>query len=142
MTHPKRIFPLAGLLAAALLAGCAQTPIVGGGKEAPTPHPRADAVAPDPAQMALKDALESYNNGDYNGAIKRLGSNDIAKGSKNLQLSALKYTAFSYCVTARPVLCRQQFDKALKLDPTFDLDTGENGHPLWGPVFARARKAK
>ncbi|MEO7497433.1 MAG: TssQ family T6SS-associated lipoprotein [Massilia sp.] len=142
MILTNRFAPLAGLLAAALLAGCAHTPF-GGGKETPGSHPRADAVAPsDPAQIALKEGLDAYNNGDYNGAIKKLAAPDIAKGSKAIQLSALKYTAFSYCVTSRPVPCRQQFDKALKLDPGFELEAGENGHPLWGPVFAKAKKAK
>lgn len=141
MTLTIRFAPLACLLAAALLAGCANTPF-GGGKEAPTSHPRADAVLADPAQTALKEGLDAYNNGDYNGAIKKLAAPEIARGSKAIQLSALKYTAFSYCVTSRPVPCRQQFDKALKLDPSFELEAGENGHPLWGPVFAKAKKGK
>jgi hypothetical protein len=45
-------------------------------------------------------------------------------------------------VTSRQTLCRQQFDKALKLDPSFDLEPGEHGHPLWGPVFTKAKKGK
>jgi hypothetical protein len=48
--------------------------------------------------------------------------------------------AFSYCVSARQALCKQQFEKALKLDPAFSLAPGEHGHPLWGPVFERAAK--
>jgi hypothetical protein len=50
--------------------------------------------------------------------------------------------AFSYCVTSRQTLCRQQFEKALKIDPAFDLAPGEKGHPLWGAVFDRAKKRK
>jgi hypothetical protein len=57
-------------------------------------------------------------------------------------VTALKYTAFSYCVTSRPAQCRQAFDKALKLDPAFELAPGEYGHPLWGPVFAKAKKER
>lgn len=101
----------------------------------------APVLAPD--QQALKEGIDLYNNGDYNAAIKRLSAVDIvASGSKATQLSALKYTAFSYCLTQRQTLCRQQFEKAFKLDPTFDLAPGEAGHPLWGPMFARAKKAK
>jgi len=153
MMDTKHIPTLAALLAAALLAGCAQTPVSANGKE-PPPHPRADvarheprteaaapAVPADPAQAALRDGIAAYNNGDYKGAIKKLGASEIAKSSKANQLIAIKYTAFSYCVTRRPGPCRQQFDKALKLDPGFELETGENGHPLWGPVFARAKRA-
>jgi hypothetical protein len=57
-------------------------------------------------------------------------------------VTALKYTAFSYCVTSRPAQCRQAFDKALRLDPSFQLAPGEYGHPLWGPVFAKAKKER
>jgi hypothetical protein len=44
-------------------------------------------------------------------------------------------------VTSRPGPCRETFDKALRLDPSFDLAPGEHGHPLWGPVFTKARQA-
>jgi hypothetical protein len=139
----RTIVPLAGLLGAALLTGCAQLPF-GGGTVPAAKHPRADSVpvAVDPSQAALKEGIAMYNNGDFNGAIKRLGSADVTGGSKATQLAALKYSAFSYCVTSRQTLCRQQFDKALKLDPSFDLEPGEHGHPLWGPVFTKAKKAR
>jgi hypothetical protein len=159
MTHTKRLSALTSLLGAILLAGCAQTPTTAdAGKTPPTHNVRADAAAPqhrgapptpaaDPvqaaqaAQAALRDGIEAYNNGDYNAAIRKLCAPEIAGSSKANQLSAIKYTAFSYCVSGRPRQCRQQFDKALRIDPAFKLDTGEDGHPLWGPVYARARKA-
>ena len=155
MMHSKPITTLACLLAAVLLAGCAQTPIVGSGNEPPStprpaeavvhhPHtePAGRAIPADPVQLALRDGIEAFDNGDYNGAIKKLRAAEIAKSSKANQLIAIKYTAFSYCVSGRPRQCRQQFDKALKLDPAFELGSGETGHPLWGPVFARAKKSK
>lgn len=107
-----------------------------------TESARAESAKLSPDQAALKDGIDLYNNGDYNAAIKRLGTPEITSGPKATQLAALKYTAFSYCVTSRPTLCRQQFKKALKLDPGFDLAPGEYGHPLWGPVFTRAKKGK
>jgi hypothetical protein len=116
----------------------------------PTPTPTPTVVAPTPAipvvteTSVLKEGIAQYNNGDFNGAIKRLSSaNEIwgPGGSKAVQLDALKYLAFSYCVTGRQVLCRAQFEKALKLDPAFDLAPGEKGHPLWGPAFVKAQKA-
>jgi hypothetical protein len=141
------------LLATALLAGCAGFP----GTEPSKPvavqkPPRADsprstpapAVAPQlaPDQLALREGIEFYNSGKYNEAIKRLSANEIANSSREVQLSAIKHTAFSYCVTQRQLQCRQQFDKALKLDPNFQLAPGENGHPLWTPVFLKAKKEK
>ncbi len=93
-------------------------------------------------QGALKDGIELYNKGSYNEAIKRLAAPEIALGTKADKVQALKYTAFSYCVTSRQTLCRQQFEKAFKLDPSFDLQPGEHGHPLWTPQFEKAKKAK
>lgn len=122
-------------------------------KTSPTPPPKASeqkAAPPIPApapvpppKSALSEGIELYDAGDYNGAIKHLStSSEIWKGDKASQITALKFMAFSYCVTGRQTLCRQQFEKALKLDRSFDLAAGEKGHPLWGPAFDRARKAK
>jgi hypothetical protein len=159
MKHIAHIAPLAFAL---LLAGCETMPGQAGSAPAATdskpnsaaaapapgvkPGPAAAAAAPVPAPVvnadlvALKEGLALYNNGDYPGAIKRLSAPEIAGGSKATQLSALKHLAFSYCVTNRQPLCRQQFEKAFKLDPAFDLATGEHGHPLWGPAFKRVKK--
>ncbi len=90
--------------------------------------------------MALSEGIALYNDGDFNGAIRKL--NTVKGAEKPVQLSAYKYSAFSYCVTGRKVACRHQFEKALKLDPNFDLEPGEKGHPLWGPVFARVKAKK
>ena len=116
--------------------GTSARPASGGQNVAPV---AAAAPALNPEQQALKEGIELYNKGDFNDAIKRLGANEISNGSRAGQLSALKYTAFSYCVTNRATLCRQTFEKAFKLDPSFDLTAGEHGHPLWGKVFLRAK---
>jgi hypothetical protein len=128
---------LFALAAACAAAGCASTGTAGG---AGVPSSAAPASASSPPS-GLAEGIALYNKGDYNGAIKRLGQADVTAGPKAMQLAGLKYSAFSYCVTARQVLCRQQFDKALKIDPAFDLAAGEYGHPLWGPVFVKAKKA-
>ena len=149
---------------ASLLAGCADlSPYFA--STPPQPHPRAEAVlakapapapataqapapaavpvpAPQPASgdpRALREGIRLYENGDYNAAIRRLSSPELANAPVRTRVAALKYTAFSYCVSKRAALCQQAFEKALKLDPGFDLAPGENGHPLWGPAFARAK---
>lgn len=119
-------------------------------KPAPQPAPAPIEPAPHPAPVinadvqALKDGMALYNDGDYNGAIKKLSnSTEIWNGhNKTIQVSALKYMAFSYCVTSRTQLCRQQFERAFKIDPSFNLMPSEIGHPIWGPVFLKAKKAK
>ncbi len=103
------------------------------------PNPPGGARGGD-EQQALRDGIDLYNKGQYNDAIKRLAAPEIGAGSRASQVQALKYTAFSYCVTSRQTLCRQSFEKAFKLDGSFDLQAGEHGHPLWGPAFARAKK--
>src|SRR5450830_1161638 len=130
----NRFLILSIALTVLTLAGCASTTAQG-----PTAAAPAAAATSPPSGPADGVALD--NKGDYTGAIKRLGQADVATGPKAVQLAGLKYSAFSYCVTARQMLCRQQFDKALKIDPAFDLAAGEYGHPLWGPVFVKAKKA-
>jgi tetratricopeptide (TPR) repeat protein len=132
---------LSCLLASLLLTACADMSMpsfLGGGK-ANAAHSRAEPPARHGA-AALKEGIALYNQGDFDAAIARLSSNDIANGPVATRVTALKYTAFSYCVTKRPAQCKQAFERALKLDPSFELAPGESGHPMWGPVFARAKK--
>lgn len=163
--RPARPLVHAMLLAvmATLLGGCADFPLFDK-KPARTPsHPKATApvereappreAPPRPRERprerddtpapsaGLQEGIRLYNDGDYNGAIRRLSARDVNNGPLATRLLALKYMAFSYCVTSRPGPCRQAFDRALRLDPSFDLAPGEHGHPLWGPVFTRAKQA-
>ena len=149
---------LAGLAGTLILSGCDTIAPIIAPKPAPVAHKAPTPTPPRPApgtpgnpnppsagqadQGALKDGIELYNKGSYNEAIKRLAAPEIALGTKADRLQALKYTAFSYCVTSRQTLGRQQFEKAFKLDPAFDLQAGEHGHPLWTPQFEKAKKAK
>ncbi len=155
MNRSQPYLLLALLTSAALISGCAVAP----NAETPAPAPVASAPAKGgavkppssgtpmppavpvqtPDQIALNDGIELYNKGQFADAIKRLNGPEITSGSVPNQVRALKYLAFSYCVTNRGTLCRQQFEKAFKLDPAFDLAPGEHGHPLWGKMFARAK---
>jgi hypothetical protein len=164
MTTTRRL--AAGLACAFLLGGCAQYPIFDRSAPQTPGHPKATAVTeregppreparprepnrardtenttPRDASAGLRDGIRMYAEGDYNGAIRRLSARDVASGTVATRVTALKYTAFSYCVTSRPAQCRQAFDRALRLDPNFDLAPGEHGHPLWGPVFTRAKQS-
>lgn len=148
---------IAGLAGAAILSGCDTLQPLLDPKPAPKPVSAPSTPAPRPVvqhapaptapsassseQQALRDGIEAYNKGAYNDAIRRLSAPDISGGVRSTQVQAQKYMAFSYCVSGRQTLCRQAFDKAFRLDPGFDLGPGEHGHPLWGPAFAKARKA-
>ena len=50
-------------------------------------------------------------------------------------MRAHKYLAFIDCVSERIPACRDEFRKALRIDPGMELSTAEAGHPIWGPVF-------
>lgn len=151
---------LAGLTLALALAGCVQVAPVLGGKEPARAHPRADAVtarpdrtrapsrparaerpAPERAETALREGIDLFNDGDYNGAIRRLSGSEMNGADLRSRTAGLKYIAFSYCVTGRQLLCRESFVRAIRLDPNFNLATGEQGHPLWGPEFIAAKRA-
>ncbi|AIY39264.1 putative lipoprotein [Collimonas arenae] len=136
---------MAALLA---LAGCdGMDPAQKTAAPAATPSaaaPVAAVIAPEPPAppTALNEGIALYNKGSYSAAVKRLANApEIWTADIGFQTEALKYMAFSYCVTSRKKLCRQQFEKALRLDPNFDLAPGEKGHPLWGPAFNQAKRA-
>lgn len=160
-----RVASCTTIAALLLLGGCASD--VGGAHPAANAdHPRAEAVlnreSPreprrEPvrqpvreasqdtgrdASATLREGIRLYANGDFTGAIAKLDAPDIQAASLATRVSALKYTAFSYCVTQRPVPCRQAFDKALRLDANFALAPGEEGHPMWGPVYDKARASR
>jgi len=151
----QRSFSWIPVLVIAAVAGCASTPE---STTTPTPSatpsakPATPAPAPAPpkpdlrktaAEVQLDEGVALYDTGDFNGAIRRLTTgNDLWSGPVSLQVQGLKYLAFSYCVTNRVALCQQQFEKALKLDPAFDLPPTEKTHPIWGPAFLRAKNPK
>ena len=153
---------LAAILVVVGLAACATpprsttSPAPGSPTSSPVtsptaPAPAATPAAPPPptqqeldqaAQRELDEGIAVYDKGDYNAAIAKIGNSPaIAAASVPIRVNAHKYLAFSYCVTRRTTQCGQQFEAALKLDPAFDLTAGERGHPLWGPVFERVKKA-
>ena len=57
------------------------------------------------------------------------------------QVNAYKHLAFIQCANNRLAACREEFRKALTLDPALELSRAEAGHPVWGPIF-RSLKGK
>jgi hypothetical protein len=133
---------------------------------APSPAPSAGIIVADSSvdqpipqfskpewQLLLEDGIDSYESGAYGNAIRKLeeAAND-PQADKASRVRALKYLAFSYCVSPDPAqnrkipshltLCRQSFERALAIDPAFELAQVERGHPVWGKEFQAARNAK
>jgi len=98
--------------------------------EAPAPK-----VAPAPKRSPqLLAGIAAYDDGKHREAAKLLRS-AFPKLSRVEQVEAHKYLAFIECSLSRNSQCRDEFRKALSLDPAFDLTPAEAGHPLWGPIF-------
>lgn len=93
------------------------------------------------AAAAMVDGIRLYDNGDFEDAIARLSEPEIRSAPAPMRVEALKYIAFSHCVTQDLPDCRLAFDTALALDPDFALGRGEGCHPMWGPVFEQAKAA-
>jgi len=91
----------------------------------------------------LAAGIRSYESGDYEDA-QRLLQRSVDEGLtfKSDQINAHKYLAFVYCVSNEQSKCREEFRKVLELDPRFELDRSEAGHPIWGPVFRSVRSKK
>ncbi len=88
----------------------------------------------------LSIGLQQFDDGDYAESAKSLqGAIDLGLPNKE-RANAHKHLAFIHCASNRDRLCRDEFRKALALDPALDLAPAEAGHPLWGPVF-RSLKA-
>ena len=90
----------------------------------------------------LNYGVLSYEEGNYQASIMALqGVLETGLSGKPEQVKAYKYLAFIQCVSGREAMCRDYFKKALEIDPNFNLDAAEAGHPIWGPVF-RSVKSK
>ena len=95
-----------------------------------------------PTDKKLNYGVLSYEEGNYQASIMALqGVLQTGLSGKPEQVKAYKYLAFIQCVSGREAMCRDYFKKALEIDPNFNLDTAEAGHPIWGPAF-RSVKSK
>ena len=89
----------------------------------------------------LEEGVENYEEGNYRVAKRRLQFALEEGLSRPDRVKAHKYLAFIACVSSQQLTCREEFAIALELDPKFELDAAEAGHPIWGPMF-KSVKAK
>lgn len=93
-------------------------------------------VVSTPTDKKLNYGVLSYEEGNYQASITALqGVLDTGLSGKPEQVKAYKYLAFIQCVSGREAMCRDYFKKALEIDPNFNLNSAEAGHPIWGPAF-------
>ena len=89
----------------------------------------------------LAAGIKNYEDGKYSQATVNFQSALDAGLSEANQVKANKYLAFISCVSGRDRQCRAYFRRALELDPSFELEASEAGHPTWGPVFRSVKNA-
>jgi len=91
----------------------------------------------------LKFGVRAYEDAEYSYAAKLLQASLDAglRGAAN-RVRAHKYLAFLHCASNRIQQCRDEFRKALEIDPSFDLREDEAGHPVWGPAFRSVKGEK
>jgi len=134
-----RILKSFGAIAAGLmlLAGCATGPGADG------PNPLVAFFQGSPGEKSLSAGVKQFEEGEYPAAAKSLQS-AIEEGlsSTSDRTKAHKYLAFIHCVSGRLKQCQDEFRKALGIDPAFQLEASEAGHPIWGPEFRNAKAHK
>jgi tetratricopeptide (TPR) repeat protein len=92
------------------------------------------------ARESLAHGVEQYNAGKFAEASRSLtAALDHGQLTRPEQGSARKHLAFIYCTSGREPQCRDEFRKALEIDPGFELSAAEAGHPIWGPVYRDVR---
>ncbi|HTQ73492.1 MAG TPA: TssQ family T6SS-associated lipoprotein [Burkholderiales bacterium] len=91
----------------------------------------------------LQFGVRAYEDGELAYSAKLLQAGlDSGLRYKSDRVRAHKYLAFIHCASGRVPQCRDEFKKALDLDPSFDLREAEAGHPVWGPVFRSVKPTK
>ena len=116
----------------------------------PEPPPRiieqkpAPAVKPEPAgprrAPQVQSGITAYDNGNHKDAARLLRAALRSNLGVADQVEAHKYLAFIECSANNRTQCRNEFRRALKLDPSFDLTPAEAGHPVWGPIFRELKQ--
>jgi len=114
-------------LAALMLSGCANLPLSGYQRLSGKPY--------------YWQGIAFYEEGNYRAASRRFQFALEEGLVVSDRVQAHKYLAFIACVSGRQLTCREEFAIALKLDPSFELDEAEAGHPIWGPVYRSAKAA-
>jgi len=90
----------------------------------------------------FKLAMQQYEAGDYDESAKNFQGALRAGLSDKERVSAHKHLAFIHCAASRERQCRDEFRRALAVDPTLELDAAEAGHPVWGPIFRSVKAGR
>ena len=130
------------LLAAVLavgLTGCATEP---GRQFQQSLRELQEFFTPSKGRQTLSAGLKQYEEGQYDESLKNLQS-AIQQGlGERDRVTAHKHVAFIHCASNRVAQCRDEFKKALAVDPSMDLAPEEADHPVWGRVFRSVKAGR
>ncbi len=91
-------------------------------------------------EVQIRPIRESFMAGQYDAVITQVTNTPaLSTGSVPLHTTALKYKAFSECLTEAKRSCASTFEQILTLDSNFTLLPAEKSHPSWGPVFEQVQ---
>ena len=96
-------------------------------------------IQPSKGAASLAAGLRQYDEGEYAEAARNVQAAIDLGLSERERANAHKHLAFIHCASGRERACREEFRKALSVDPNLELTPAESGHPLWGPMFASLR---
>ncbi|WP_171815112.1 TssQ family T6SS-associated lipoprotein [Advenella kashmirensis] len=123
--NASRVFLLSGVLAAGVLTSACSL------------WSSSDSTALSSSEeVQIRPIRESFMAGQYDAVITQVTNTPaLSTGSVPLHTTALKYKAFSECLTEAKRSCASTFEQILTLNPNFTLLPAEKSHPSWGPVF-------
>ena len=124
-------YGLAAFLTAAAFAGCSSQPVTA-----------IKSIFQSKGEPQLTAGIRQYEDGKYAAATTSLQDALTAGLSDADQVTANKYLAFISCTQGRERQCRAYFRRALELNPNFELEPNEAGHPMWGPVFKNVKSGR
>lgn len=127
----KTSYFLALFIGVSLLSGCASPPVQ-----------QLKSMFQSKGRPQLETGIKLYEDARYPQAMTSFQNALNAGLGEFEQVTANKYLAFMSCVSGRDGQCRGYFRRALELDPTFELETAEAGHPTWGPVFRSVKAGR
>lgn len=127
--NASRVFRVSGVLAAAVLMSACS---LWGGS--------GSTALSSSEEVQIRPIRESFMAGQYEAVITQVSNTPaLSTGSVPLHTTALKYKAFSECLTEAKRSCASTFEQILTLNPNFTLLPAEKSHPSWGPVFERVQ---
>ena len=132
MHRTKMLMRLAAITAVLLAAACSTEPV----------RNIQAFFAPSKGQPALAAGLKQYEDGDYADSARSLaGAIEQGLGDRE-RVNAHKHLAFIHCASSRERQCRDEFRKALAIEPAMELAPAEAGHPTWGPIFRSLKSGR